>query len=392
MSLTIMRTPSRWKGALLLMGALLLKRPLLLMLLALLMLIPFSLPQPGTAQNSVPQVVLNSADELSNGAVFRVEVDMVLLNIAVTDSKGNYVTGLKPWDFTVSEDGLAQKVATFAEGNESPRDLGEFTPSESVVQIVKPDKARVGTRLRDDSPAGVFPEDETERISQLVSGASVYILFDTSNYMYEGFVYAQDAIADFVRSLDNPDRVALYSYSRDFSRHATLTSDRGLVLRGLRSTIVGDDAALYNAMLLTLKDAARSSGRKVLVAFSNGPDDASMVAPEDVREFAQAEGISIYMVSTREARHDPVSTAVFQRISDTTGGKAYFAKDWKAQQDAFASIRSDLSHLYSVSYYPSQNPNRGWRDITVKLSGDHLKKYKIRARTGYRPRPARMGG
>ena len=83
---------------------------------------------------------------------------------------------------------------------------------------------------------------------------------------------------------------------------------------------------------------------------------------------------------------------VFQRISDSTGGKAYFAKDWKAQQDAFSSIRDDLSHLYSISYYPAANSNRGWRDITVKLSGDHLKKYKVRARTGYRPRPARMGG
>jgi hypothetical protein len=122
------------------------------------------------AQESRPQLVTD-ADQLDTGAVFRVEVDMVLLNIAVTDSKGNYVTGLKPWDFIVSEDGINQKVATFAEGNESPRNIGEFRPSQSVIQIVKPEKARVSGRLRDDSPSGVFPEDETERISQLVSGA-----------------------------------------------------------------------------------------------------------------------------------------------------------------------------------------------------------------------------
>ena len=46
-------------------------------------------------------------------------------------------------------------------------------------------------------------------------GANVFILFDTSNYMYRGFAFAQDAIADFVRSLDGPDRIALYAYSRD---------------------------------------------------------------------------------------------------------------------------------------------------------------------------------
>ena len=151
------------------------------------------------------------------------------------------------------------------------------------------------------APTSVFAQTTADQIATLVAGASVFILFDTSNYMYEGFVFAQDAIADFIRSLDSPDRVALYSYSRDFLRAAPLTANRGAVLRGLRSTVAGDDAALYNAMLLTLKDAATLTGRKVVVVFSNGPDNASMVAPEDVREFAQAEGISIYMVSTREA-------------------------------------------------------------------------------------------
>lgn len=331
-------------------------------------------------------------DGSSQGAVFRIEVDMVLLNVAVTDSKGNYVTGLHPRDFQVFEDGILQKIATFGEGNTAPRASAEFPLTPSRPQLVRPFSARIPNRLQDGNPDSVFMERTGDQVAALVSGAAVFILFDTSNYMYEGFVYAQDAIAAFVRALDNPDRVALYSYSRDLSRSAPLTSDRGVVLRGLRSTVAGDDAALYNALLMTLKDAAQLSGRKVVVVFSNGPDNSSMVAPEDVREFAQAEGISIYMVSTREARHDPVSTAVFNRMSAGTGGKAYFAKNWQDQQKAFASIRDDLAHLYGLSYYPQGNPNRGWRSITVKLAGDHLKKYRIRTRTGYRPRPARLSG
>ena len=51
----------------------------------------------------------------------RVEVNMVQLNVAVMDSKGNYVTGLRPSDFVVAEDGIPQKVATFGEGNEPTR-------------------------------------------------------------------------------------------------------------------------------------------------------------------------------------------------------------------------------------------------------------------------------
>ena len=51
----------------------------------------------------------------------RVVVDLVQLNVAVTDKKGNYITGLRPQDFVIVEDGIPQKLATFAEGNESAR-------------------------------------------------------------------------------------------------------------------------------------------------------------------------------------------------------------------------------------------------------------------------------
>ena len=93
------------------------------------------------------------------------------------------------------------------------------------------------------------------------------------------------------------------------------------------------------------------------------------------------------MISTHEAQLDPLSTAVFERISTATGGKAYFAKSWKDEQKAFESIRQDLEHLYSLSYYPQANPNRGWRTITVKIAGQSSKTYRIRTRAGYRPVP-----
>jgi len=47
--------------------------------------------------------------------------------------------------------------------------------------------------------------------------------------------------------------------------------------------VAGDDAALYNGLLLALRDAAKVPGRKVIIVFSNGPDNSSMVAPDDVR-------------------------------------------------------------------------------------------------------------
>src|SRR5438045_1940275 len=313
-------------------------------------------------------------------AQFQVSVDLVQLNVAVTDNKGNYVTGLKPSDFLITEDTIGEKIAFFGEGNGPTRSVSEVAQDEG--------KPLSATSFAAAPPTA--PAEQTDNLSAAIAGSNVYILFDTSNYMYRGFVFAQDAIAEFVRSLEKADKVAFYSYSRDLSRAASLTADRSDVVRGVRTTVAGDDAALYNSLLLTVKDAAGITGRKVVVVFSNGPDNSSVVPPEDVAELAQSAGIPIYMISTREARLEPVSTAVFERMTAATGGKAYFSKNWRDERKAFASIRDDLGHLYSLSYYPKANPNHGWRNITVRLVGEHLKNYRVRTRNGYRPQPNRF--
>ncbi len=304
-----------------------------------------------------------------------VNVVLVQLNVAVTDRKGNYISGLKPEDFVITEDKIPEKLATFEEGNE---------PSSRLVWSASENKMVPQPIASESTPETVKADAPVSPSNPTPTGANVFILFDTSNYMYRGFVFAQDAIADFVRSLEGVSRVAFYSYSRDLSRGVPLTAERSTVLRGVRSTVAGDDAALYNCLLLTVKDAAQFTGRKAIVVFSNGPDNASLVPPEDVAELAQSTGTIIYMISTRDAQAEPISTAVFERMSKATGGKAYFSRSWKDETDAFSSIREDLAHLYSLSYYPQPNPNRGWRAISVKLTGENAQKYRIRTRDGYR--------
>src|SRR5208283_2593926 len=67
--------------------------------------------------------------------VFKVTVNMVQLDVAVTDKKGDYVTRLTPWDFAVYEDGIPQKIATFGEENEAPRKLEDYKPGEGKPEL-----------------------------------------------------------------------------------------------------------------------------------------------------------------------------------------------------------------------------------------------------------------
>jgi VWFA-related protein len=298
---------------------------------------------------------------------FRVKVDMVVLSFTVTDSKGRYINGLKPSDFRILEDGIPQKISTFAEGNKTP------------LQVLDDGSTRPMQTTQADPERGGIATDA-------FVGTNVFVLFDTSNYMYRGFVYASDAIADFIRGLDRADSVAVYTFSRNLSRAASLSRSRDDVLQGLRKAVAGDEAALYNGLLLTLRDAAKVPGRKVVIVFSNGPDSASMVAPDDVRAVAEDEGIPIYVISTSDANRDPISTGVFRRIASRTGGKSFFAKTWQKQVEAFESIREDLGNSYTITYYPLPNPNEGFRKISVEIPSDVGRKYRVSARPGYRPR------
>ena len=318
---------------------------------------------------AVPSAGQSQAISDEPPALFEVDVDLVMLNIAVTDQRGRYIRGLKPEDFRITEDGIEQSIASFGEGSAAPRRL-----------------ARTAVRTVGEAPDETPELALSAEISGQLVGTNVFVLFDTSNFMYRSLVYAEDAIADFIRGLDQADSVAVYSFSRNLTRQASLSAEHDSALRGLRRSVAGDETALYNCLLLTLRDAAKVSGRKVIIVFSNGPDNASAVSPDDVGAIAEDEGVPIYVISTRELNRDRISSNAFRRITERTGGKAYFAKTWQRQSEAFVEIREELASSYTVTYYPQVNPNRGWRSIQVELTGADQRRYRVRTRAGYRPK------
>jgi VWFA-related protein len=285
--------------------------------------------------------------------VYHVQVHLMSLTFSVIDGRGNTVAGIKPEEVRIFEDGIPQKIAAFAEGSK---------PS-----------LRVAT-------------GETQP-----EGTSVFVLFDTSNRMYHWFPYVCDSIADFVRNLNPADAVAIYTFSRNLLRAAPLTTDHILARAGLRNAIAGDDTALFNSLLLTLRDAAKVPGRRAIVVFSNGPDNVSMVTPDDVGRVAEDEGIPVYIISTTESGRDAVLTQALERLTARSGGKLYLASSWQHQARAFATIRQDIGSSYTAYYYPSPNPNQGFRSLQVQITPASGREYKVRTRSGYqfsRPVPA----
>jgi VWFA-related protein len=278
--------------------------------------------------------------------LYRMTVDMVALTFRVVDHHGKSIAGLTPEDFRISEDGIVQHIAAFSEG-------------ENLL------------RFKDRAPA---------------DAASIFVLFDTSNRMYSGFPYVCDAVSDFLRRLPASESVAVYTFSRNLIRVAPLTPDRDAARAGLRKISAGDDAALFNAILLTVRDAARVPGRKAIVVFSTGRDTASIVGPEDVGRVAENEGVAIYMVSTLDPASEPQLYGALVRLTTRTGGMLYCERDWRKHAAVFDSVREDIVSSYTAYYYPAPNPNLDFRKFRVELLKPGSGSYRVLAREGYEAR------
>ncbi len=147
---------------------------------------------------------------------FKAKVDLVILTFTVEDGHGHYTTGLKPGDFRIMEDGIPEKISTFAEGNKPPMQVMADGTLRPMVDQEVSDPSKPGSDIHTDS----------------LVGTNVFLLFDTSNFMYRGFVYAEDAIADFIRGVDKADSVAVYTFSRNLSRAANLSHSRSDAIFG----------------------------------------------------------------------------------------------------------------------------------------------------------------
>ena len=278
---------------------------------------------------------------------FTTDVNLVVQTFIVTDASGNHVTGLQPSDVRIFEDGIPQTIAAFAEGSAL-------------------------FRLLDDAPGA--------------AGTSVFILFDISNRMYTSYPYVRDAIAEFIRRLAPEDSAAIYTFSRNLFRASRLTRDHVQASAGLDNMSAGDDSALFNALLLTLRDAEQVPGRKAIVLFSNSSDNASVLAPGDVCRVAENEGIPVYVISTRDATQDPILFDALQSLTVRTGGRFYTARRWQNQAAAFQSVREDIRNSYTAYYYPAPNSNQSFRNIRIEIASPKGRPYRIRSRPGYQPR------
>ncbi|HKO98318.1 MAG TPA: VWA domain-containing protein [Pyrinomonadaceae bacterium] len=274
--------------------------------------------------------------------VVRVETDLVVLNVTVTDQTGKYVPGLKLGDFKIFEDGKeipAQLISSFS--------LHE-APFASVV------------------------------------------LLDSSGSMENRMSLARSAAIRFLDRLREEDVAAVFKFDSKIEQVQEFSGGRDLapMAFGIRANgmTMLNDAIVEAAKAL----ADRTEKRKAIVVLSDGLDTFSRSSADKALETALAVGATIYTVdmsSTEVARIRGAQTAaVLKSFAEKSGGLFVAAPGGPMLRDAFANIADELGHQYTIAYRPLNRTRDGkWRKLEVKLSRSDL---IVRTRKQYRARKA----
>jgi len=304
-------------------------------------------PPAGTTPAAAPQSPAPAAtapapaSQPSQRPSFRGGVDVVSLNVTVTDQSRNFVTSLEQGDFVVFEDGVKQDVTYF-------------------------NKAQLPVALS--------------------------LLIDTSASMEDKLRLAQEAAIGFVKRMKTEDIAQIIDFDNRVSILQQFTADRALLEAAIRQTVPNGSTSLHNAIYISLKELkkvrATSSGdvrRQAIVVLSDGEDTSSLVPFEEVLDLAKRSEVIVYTIGIRGrdlgARGFPEAEFVLKQFAQETGGRAFFPTGATELDTIYAQIADELAAQYALAY-SSRNPRRDgqWRRIVVRTTKPEL---AARTKQGY---------
>jgi Ca-activated chloride channel homolog len=254
------------------------------------------------------------------------------------------------------------------------------------------DRGSYATGLKADA-FRVFEEGQPQEVRFFESEdapITVGLLIDSSGSMRNVRDRVIAASAEFVESSNPDDEVFALVFNHAvravLTESAPFTGDAGKLRRALTDVFEpAGRTALYDAIAEGLAYGAHGSrDRRALVVLSDGGDNASTIAFDDMRRRVEASNAVIYAVALADPFDLENNPKRLRRLAETSGGKAFAPKDVAAVHDAFQQIARDIRHSYTLGYEPKRTDQRaGFRHITVEARAPGGRRLTARTRTGY---------
>ena len=168
------------------------------------------------------------------------------------------------------------------------------------------------------------------------------------------------------------------------------TEDAGQLRTALATAPAQGLTALYDAVALGLAHLRRGTlDRKALVVISDGGDNASRLALNDVVESARRNDAAIYSVTFFDPDNREERRHVLKALTRETGGRAFMAKNADDLMRSFAQIAHEIRSGYTIGFVPSDTSRDGFRSIRVVVNTGDGRQLTARTRAGYYAEPSR---
>lgn len=260
---------------------------------------------------------------------FRVGIDLVSLNVTVTDGARRFVTDLEKEHFEVFEDGAKQDVTFF---------------SKTQLPI------------------------------------ALALLLDTSASMEEKLKTAQEAAVGFARRLRPQDVAEVIDFDSKVEIVQAFSNDSDTLEKAIRNTTSGGSTSLYNALYISLKELKKVQARtadeirrQAVIVLSDGEDTSSLLGYDEVLDLAKRSETVIYAIGLRSPRQETgkgfrEAEFVLRTLAQETGGRAFFPDQIAQLAGIYDQISEELASQYTIGYTSNNQRRDGrWRRIVVRI-------------------------
>ena len=292
----------------------------------------------GPVQPSKPE----APTEKKLGEGIKVDVNLALVNVTVTDPLNRLVTGLERENFRVYEDGTEQEIVTLS--------------SEDVP-------------------------------------VSIGLVFDMSGSMSDKVDKARQAAVQFMRTANPLDQFFLVSFNDRAELTSGFTSSVEELQTRMMFTASRGRTALLDAVYLGLSQMRGAhNAKRALLIISDGGDNHSRYNENDVKNFLKEADCQLYAIGI----YDPIGMrsrtaeelngpSLLSEMTEMTGGRVFPVANVGDLPDIAAKIGMELRNQYVLGYKPSNAQRNGiWRKIKVKLKPPKgLPPLNVFAKTGY---------
>jgi VWFA-related protein len=270
--------------------------------------------------------------------------EYVLVPVVVLDKKGRFVEGLEKKNFQLRVQGVAVQLDTFENDNSAP--------------------------------------------------VSFAFLIDTSGSMKlaSKLEYAKAAVRKIVGQRKAGDDFALFAFAEDEVRLvADFSRDPSRLLSAMEELEAGGKTALFDAVAaVPSKMMAGKNGKRAIILFTDGVDNASKLKPAEMAEILQQVSIPVYAVGMKNASFDrltdeersQLSVDTLRMLAASSGGKMFLPAGDEDLGPTAEKIGAEVRKQYLLGFTPSGQGELKYRILVVSVLKQGT--WEIRTRRGYR--------